>query len=191
MWALSPSLWPWPTNRKIYCQKLAIEGLYHTISCLSLYSPGAHKIINRIPKIMVQFSTLSLSLPPSLPSLAFYSHSVRKTAFFFTEFVKITTFSLNMKCDITFLLVHSVIGYPCFASYRYPQKHGRKKNYVAQKFCINDWSFQFHSASQRHIFFLSRFIQSQCSMTRMLIVVPRPSLMLIPVTGLLNESLRR
>ena len=85
-----------------------------------------------------------------------------------------------MKCDITFLLVHSVIGYPCFASYRYPQKHGRKKNYVAQKFCINDWSFQFHSASQRHIFFLSRFIQSQCSMTRMLIVVPRPSLMLIP-----------
>ena len=85
-----------------------------------------------------------------------------------------------MKCDITFLLVQSVMGYPCFASYRYPQKHGRKKNYVAQKFCINDWSFQFHSASQRHIFFLSRFIQSQCSMTRMLIVVPRPSLMLIP-----------
>ena len=190
MWALSPSLWPWPTNRKIYCQKLAPEGLYHTISCLSLYSPGAHKILNWIPKIMVQFSTLSLS--PSLPSLAFYSHSVRTTAFFFTELVKIIASSLIMKCDITFLLVHSVKSYPCFASYRYPQKHGRKKNYFAQKFCINDWSFQFHSASQRHIFFLSRFIgQSQCSMTRMLIVVPRPSLMLIPVTGLLNESLFR
>ena len=67
VWALSPSLWPWPTNRKIYCQKLALEGLYHTISCLSLYSPGAHKIINWIPKIMVQFSTLTLSLPPSHP----------------------------------------------------------------------------------------------------------------------------
>ena len=64
MWALSPSLWPWPTDRKIYCQKSALEGLYHTISCLSLYSPGAHNIINWIQKIMVQFSTLSLSLPP-------------------------------------------------------------------------------------------------------------------------------
>ena len=40
-------------------------------------------------------------------------------------------------------------------------------------------------------FFLCRFIQSQRSMTRMLIAVPRPSLMLIPVTGLINESLCR
>ena len=151
MWSLSPSLWPCPTDRKIYCQKLALEGLYHTISCLSLYSPGAHNIINWIPKNNGPVF-YSIFIPPSLPSLAFYSHSVRKTAFFFTELVKIITSSLIMKCDITFLLVQSVMGYPCFASYRYPQKHGRKKNYVAQKFCINDWSFQFHSASQRHIF---------------------------------------
>ena len=41
----------------------------------------------------------SIFIPPSLPSLAFYSHSVRKTAFFFTELVKITTSSLIMKCD--------------------------------------------------------------------------------------------
>ena len=82
-----------------------------------------------------------------------------------------------MKCDITFLLVHSVIGYPCFAtSYRCPQKHGRKKIMSLGNFV----SMTDHSACQRHIFFLSRFIQSQCSMTRMLIVVPRPSLMLIP-----------
>ena len=74
IWTLSPSLWPWPTNRKIYCQKLALEGLYHTISCLSLYSPGAHNIINWIPKIMVQFSTLS---HPSLPSLTFYGPPTR------------------------------------------------------------------------------------------------------------------
>ena len=68
IWALSPSVWPWPTNRKIYCQKSALEGLYYSICRLSLYSPGAHNIIlnmlNWIPKMMVQFSTLSLSLPP-------------------------------------------------------------------------------------------------------------------------------
>ena len=42
-----------------------------------------------------------------------------------------------------------------------------------------------------YFFFLRRCIQSQRSMTRMLIAVPKPSLMLIPVTGLLNESLCR
>ena len=45
---------------------------------------------------------------------------------------------VGTKCDITFLLVHLVISYPCFASYRYPQKHGRKKIYVPQKFCMLD-----------------------------------------------------
>ena len=87
---------------------------------------------------MVQFSTLSLSLLLPIPSIL--QPLCKKDCFLLqTELVKITTSSLIMKCDITFLLVHSVTGYPCFASsYRYPQKHGRKKNYVAWKFCIND-----------------------------------------------------
>ena len=54
-------------------------------------------------------------------------HFVRKIPFFFSELVNITTSSLISKCHTTFLLGHSVIGYPCFASHSYPQKYGRKK----------------------------------------------------------------
>ena len=70
-------------------------------------------------------STRNLGVNPRFRLL----HSVRKTAFFFSELVKIITSSslLISKCHITFLLVHSVIGYPCFASHSYPQKYGRKK----------------------------------------------------------------
>ena len=80
-------------------------------------------------------STRNLGVDPRFRLL----HSVRKTAFFFSELVKIITSSslLISKCHITFLLGHSVIGYPCFASHSYPQKHGRKKNYDAQEFCVD------------------------------------------------------
>ena len=119
-------------------------------------------------------------------------HSVRKTAFFFSELVKMTTSSLIIKCNISFLLGHSVIGYPCFASYSYPQKHGRKKK-LCRSEILYRWLIIWISSClpKSYFFFLCRFIQSQRSMTRMLIAVPRPSLMLIPVTGLLNESLCR
>ena len=68
-------------------------------------------------------STRNLGVDPRFRLL----HSVRKTAFFFSGLVKITTSSLISKCHITFLLGHSVKGYPCFASHSYPQKYGRKK----------------------------------------------------------------
>ena len=119
------------------------------------------------------------------------SHSLRKTAFVFSELVKITNSSPIIKCDITFLLGHSVIGYPCFASYSYPQKHGRKKIMSLRNFVSMTDHFNFILLADVVFFFLCRFIQSQRSMTWMLIAVRRPSLMLIPVTGLLNESLCR
>ena len=102
-----------------------------------------------------------------------------------------TTSSLIIKCNISFLLGHSVIGCPCFASYSYPQKHGRKKIMSLRNFVSMTDHLNFILLANVIFFFLCRFIQSQRSMTRMLIAVPRPSLMLIPVTGLLNESLCR
>ena len=106
---------------------------------------------------------LPVPLGPSLPlatwawTLVFSCYNfVRKTAFFFPELVKIITSSLISKCHITFLLGHSVIGYPCFASHSYPQKHGRKKIMTLRNFALITDHFNFillEPACQRHFFF--------------------------------------
>ena len=148
--------------------------------------------------ILGKWLYLPVPLGPSLPlatwawTLVFACyHSVRKTPSFFSELVKIITSLLISKCHITFLLGHSVKGYPCFASHSYPQKYGRKKIMSLKNFVSMSDHFNFILLADVVFFFLCRFIQSQRSMTRMLIAVPRPSLMLIPVTGPLSESLCR